>query len=350
MLRWRGNLPLLENAGGPCYLCPRSARVRILGVIVNYRTPGLALDAARALSRQLDAYPGSGIVLVENDSPDDSATILRQGLAAAPWAASVRLVPSGRNGGFGFGNNVGIRLGLGQDPPPDLFYFLNPDAVPDPGVVDELVAAFRDRPEVGIVGSEIRSFDGRWEPGAFRFPTVQSEVESAACFFLVSRWLGGSRVALSPADGPVSVDWVTGSSMAVRREVFDAIGLFDEAFFLYFEEVDLCRRAKGAGFEVLHLPAAKVLHKQGASTGVGDHRRRMPAYWFESRWRYFQKHHGTGYALGASVGWAAGHLVRQAKETLTRRPTPVAPQLLQDFVAHTARAAWRSPTRRSARS
>jgi hypothetical protein len=94
--------------------------------------------------------------------------------------------------------------------------------------------------------------------------------------------------------------------MMVRREVFEQIGLLDEGYFLYFEELDFCERARAAGWEVWHEPRARIVHLEGASTGISQPGRRRPAYWYDSRRRFFLKRYGVRGLIAADVCWAAG--------------------------------------------
>ena len=115
------------------------------------------------------------------------------------------------------------------------------------------------------------------------------------------------------------VDWVSGVSMLFRSEVFSTAGLFDERFFLYFEEIDLAFRIRESGWKVYFVSDAAVDHVGGLSTGLGDKTRRMPKYWFESRRRYFVKHHGRLYAAACDAAWICGHAIFKAKISLLRR-------------------------------
>ena len=133
------------------------------------------------------------------------------------------------------------------------------------------------------------------------------------------------------ASGPV--DWLAGASMMVRAEVLDAVGLFDEGFFLYFEETDLCRRAARAGWETHFVRDSRVTHVGSASTGMSGWAR-VPGYWFDSRWRYFVKHHGTAAALAATGAQVAGGLVHRVRRGLSGRRAFDPPRYLRDLVAH----------------
>ena len=101
-------------------------------------------------------------------------------------------------------------------------------------------------------------------------------------------------------------DWVSGACMAIRREVLDAIGPFDEGFFLYYEEVDFCRRARRAGWSCWLAADARVMHLEGAATGIKTAGQRRPPYWFASRRRFFVKAYGIGGLVLADLLWALG--------------------------------------------
>ena len=128
------------------------------------------------------------------------------------------------------------------------------------------------------------------------------------------------------------MDWVAGASMVIRRDVLDEIGLFDEQFFLYFEETDLCLRAAKAGHPTYYVPESRVTHIGSASTGLKDLSKRLPTYWFESRRHYIGKHHGKKYLWGSNLAWAGGHTLWQVRRRLQRKPPADPPHLLADFL------------------
>jgi GT2 family glycosyltransferase len=136
---------------------------------------------------------------------------------------------------------------------------------------------------------------------------------------------------------PDRVDWCSGASIMVRREVLETVGAFDEAFFLYFEEIDLCARMAAAGWERWYVPLSRVMHLRGHSTGVtalGEGPRRLPAYWFESRRRYFVKHHGFRYAALADAAFLAGRVLGTLRDALAR--VPRTPRHMRDLVQRSA--------------
>lgn len=311
--------------------------MNLLVVILNYRTAGLTVDCLRALSGQVDALPGTRVVVTDNASGDDSLQVISSAISANGWGSWATLMPLPRNGGFAYGNNAAIRAAL-EDPglvTPDFVLLLNPDTVPRPGAVKALLAFMDSHPEVGIAGSRLEYEDGTQHHSRFRFHTVWSEIEHAAKLGIVSKLL--SRRALAPplVTEAHPIDWVAGASMMVRREVFEAIGLLDEGYFLYFEETDFCLRARRAGWPCWYVPESRVAHLVGKSSGLTDVReaaRRRPRYWFESRRRYFVKNYGRTYAWVADLAWTACFGLWRIRRRLQRRPDEDPPHLWADFV------------------
>jgi GT2 family glycosyltransferase len=128
------------------------------------------------------------------------------------------------------------------------------------------------------------------------------------------------------------VDWLAGASMMVKREVFEKVGLFDEGFFLYFEETDLCRRAQEAGFRTAYVRESAVAHIGHGSTALNDHALPRPEYWFASRRRYFEKNHGRPYLFASNVAAVTGLVLDRARRKVQRMPLVDPPRFLRDFV------------------
>lgn len=277
-------------------------------VIVNYRTAELVIDSLRSVDAQRAELGEIHVVVVDNDSRDGSVETLLATVARESWGYWVTIVPSGRNGGFAFGNNVGIRKALGAPRQADLVMLLNPDTIAHPGAVGALVEFMQLNQKVGIVGSRLENGEGGLEPSAHNAPSPLGELVSAANLGILGRAF--PRHVITPPLREVShaCDWVSGASLMIRREVFDAIGFLDDAFFLYFEEVDFCTRARKAGWDVWFVSDSRVVHLEGAATGIKQVARRRPRYWYDSRRRYFIKHFGVSGLLMADALWAAGRL------------------------------------------
>jgi GT2 family glycosyltransferase len=277
-------------------------------VIVNYRTAALVADCLHSLVPQVGDLAGGRVLVIDNDSGDGSREAIAATVADQGWQAWVQVLSGGRNGGFSFGNNIGICEALSADPPPDCVLLLNPDTVVRPGAIAALVSFMRTNPQAGIVGSQLENAAGGIECSAHRAPSPLGDLDAGARLGVLSRLL--ERHVISPPVSPQAhpCDWVSGASMLVRREVLRDIGLMDEGFFLYFEEVDYCCRARAAGWQVWYAPESRVLHLEGASTGIHAKARRRARYWYDSRRRFFVKHHGVAGLLLADGLWAAGRL------------------------------------------
>ncbi|MDH3687192.1 MAG: glycosyltransferase family 2 protein [Myxococcales bacterium] len=312
-------------------------------VIVNYRTPDMTLEALAALMRELEPLSDARIEIVDNHSGDDSVPRLEAGVRAKGWSDRVTVTCTDHNGGFAYGNNHAIRRALAGAEPPDLIYLLNSDAFPDPGSLGILIDFLRERPDVGIAGSYIHGPDGDFHTTAFRFPTVWSELEASARLGVLTRLLDRFVVPLPLSETAREVDWLAGASMLIRREVFEAIGLLDDTFFLYYEETDFCRRARLAGWPTWYVPESSVTHIGSVSTGMKERSRRMPEYWFASRRHYFRKNHGALYLAVADALWLLGFGSWRLRRRFQRKPDPDPPQLLGDFVRYNVLGARSDP-------
>lgn len=311
----------------------------VLVVIVNYRTARLVVECLRSLAPEIAAHGGARVVVVDNDSGDDSVAVLREAIVASGWSAWAEVLASDYNGGFAYGNNFVMRRALAGNTPPDCFWLLNPDTVVHRGALVTLAEYLRDNSHVGICGTAIEEGDGTPWPFAFRFPSIASEIESGFAFGPITRLLSRWRVAQKMGGEPTRVDWISGCSMGIRRQVVETIGLMDEGYFLYFEETDYCLQAKRKGIQCWYLPQSTIMHIAGQSTGVTarvDRPRRVPDYWFDSRRRFFVKNHGRLYAIGGDLAWIGSHLLGRFRKWLQRVPSTMPPCFLADFWRHSA--------------
>lgn len=305
---------------------------RVLTVILNYRTADMTLRAAQAARVAMERLAGE-IVIVDNDSKDGSEERLRAGTQGWP---RMRVIQSGVNDGYGAGNNVGIRAGMDDGSKPDFVYLLNSDAFPDPDAIAQLRDYLTAHPDCSFAGSHIVGEDGGDHVTAFRFHSARSEFETAANTGLVSRVLSKHIVPMGVPQNPTRVDWCAGASVMFRQSALDRVGLFDERFFLYFEETDLCHRMADAGWHGIYLPESRVVHVGGASTGVTGLARK-PGYWFDSRLLYFSNRGGRGYVLLTTLAFLAGASIWTVRRLIERKDDRIAPHFLRDLMAHTIR-------------
>jgi GT2 family glycosyltransferase len=315
---------------------------RVLTVILNWRTPVMTLRAVEAALAALEGIDGA-VVVVDNDSGDGSFERLTAEVAARGWDVGpqqVRVLQSGHNGGFGAGNNFGIRAGLPDGARPDYVYILNSDAFPAPGAIRALVDHLESHPATGFAGSFIHGPDGEPHRTAFRFPSILGEFEQNIRFGPVSRLLARHIVAQPLPQTTARVDWLAGASMMMRMDVLDRIGLFDETFFLYFEETDLCRRAARAGWPTDYVVESRVAHIGSVSTGMKTWGR-IPQFWLDSRLHYYVKNHGAAYALAATLATVAGGALWRARLLIDRKDRGDPPGYLRDLTVHGLRAMMR---------
>jgi GT2 family glycosyltransferase len=232
------------------------------------------------------------VVVVDNGSVDGTAQLLRRLAQDAP---RLELVCNPRNAGFAAACNQGMRLARESR-----ILLLNPDAVLQAGALAALAEGFDRYPQAGILGLKVYDWDGATVQLSCRsFPDHRTALFHR--YALLSRlaprnrWSRGYLATDFDHQQVRGFDWVSGCAMAVRRELIEQLGGFDEQFFMYCEDVDLCRRARQAGHEVLYLPAASARHRIGGSS------RSVPALVIRERhrsmWRYYRKHLRGGVLL-----------------------------------------------------
>jgi len=302
-------------------------------VIVTYKCAALTLESLRSVDAERSTT-GTRIRVIVVDNASGDTKDLAEAIRSNNWASWVTLVTAPRNGGFAYGNNVGIQRAY-DTATPAYVYLLNPDAQVRSGAIASLARFLEAHPDVGIAGSSFETRDGSNWPFAFRFPGLMSELlqgmEIGALMRLFDRWVVArhmSRVAQP-------TDWICGASMMIRPSVLARIGGMDENYFLYFEETDFCYRAKQAGFPTWYVPDSRVMHIMGQTTTVTDISagpRRLPDYWFESRRRYFAVTYGIGKAIAIDVVTLIANSVGLIKRIALKRDR--VPHFLRDVIRH----------------
>ena len=269
--------------------------LRVDVVVVSYSSRSTLRGCVEPLCT-MDAVT---VTVVDNDSPDDATATV----ADLP----LRIVHSGRNGGFGFGCNLGAAAGTAP-----AILLLNPDARIAPDALRTLVALLDREPAVAIVGPRILDEDGRLQHTQRTFARLRSTWSQALFVHRVApraRW--ADEVIRDPRSygRPASPDWVSGACMLVRRSAFEAAGGFDERFFLYCEDMDLCRAVRSVGHDVRYEPSATAHHIGGVSSAPGTTRPMLA----RSRILYARKHYHRGAVPLERLGVAVG----EATHTLT---------------------------------
>jgi hypothetical protein len=290
-------------------MAPKETNVAV--VIVNYRTPELTKRCLAAVKGERRQLPKLRAVVVDGGSGDGSADALAKAVADPDYSEWVEFLPLAINGGYGWANNQAI-LSLAREPnPPEFIHILNPDAEVSEGAVMRLVDEMQAQPRCGAAGSQLLAPGGRPVPSAFRFPSVGRELVAAAGSEALGRVLGIALTVVE-ANESAHVDWVSGASVLFRAEALRDVGLFDDGFFLYFEEVELMHRMKAKGWSVRQVPESRVVHIEGASAG-GPAARAQPRTWYESRRRYFALTRGRMSLVAANLARLAGRAVGLAK-------------------------------------
>jgi N-acetylglucosaminyl-diphospho-decaprenol L-rhamnosyltransferase len=308
--------------------------VTVTAVIVSYRSAQLAIDSLSSVAQERSAA-GLSVRAVVVDNASGDFPYISRAVEENGWASWVTVLLAPRNGGFAYGNNMGIRHAL-KSGPVDYVYLLNPDTRVRPGAIGALVRFLESHREVGIAGSSFENQDGSEWPIAFRFPSLVSELSQALglgpVIRLLDRWAVARHMSQSEEQ---QVDWICGASMMIRAAVLDAIGGLDERYFLYFEETDFCLRARRAGFATWYVPQSRVMHIGGQSTGVTERNtapKRLPAYWFDSRRRYFARAFGAGYAMATDLIVLAAYPIGWLKRLALRQRHKSIPHYYRDFI------------------
>jgi len=307
----------------------------VLVVMVNYRSAKLARESLKALADEWANYPQLHVAVVDNASGDGSVELLQEAIAQNHWQEWVTLMPSNKNGGYAYGNNYAIRSALQSENPPAYFMLLNPDTRIYPGAIQSLVDFMESYPQAGLAGSCLEEADGSTFGLAFRFPSLFSELDAGLRLGVISKLLQNWIILRPMSDEAEVVDWLPGASLLIRREVFETVGLMDEAYFLYYEETDFCLQAKRSGWQCWYVPTSRVMHIAGQSTGVTvrtDKPKRLPDYWFESRRRYFLKNHGLLYTAMTDWVWIHAFALWRMRRVVQRKPDTDPPNVLWDFI------------------
>jgi hypothetical protein len=247
------------------------------------------------------------VLVVDNASADDTIEMVE---SKFPW---VKLIKSRENLGFSKGNNVAIRQCQGR-----YVALVNPDVIVFPGCLDALADFLDENPRVGDVGPRVFNPDMTQQSTCRRFPTLWNNFCSASRLestFKGRRLFAGEHMFYFAHDRTLAVDVIVGCFSMIRREAFDEVGLLDEDLFMYGDDVDWCRRAKKAGWQVVFYPGAQAIHDRGKTTAP------FPAHFAVAQQRsvlhYWSKHHTWFGVLGIRTIMLFHHLMRYTIATLS---------------------------------
>jgi GT2 family glycosyltransferase len=277
-------------------------------LIVNYH----AYDDLRRCLESLVPHLATDDQIVVVDYECDGAALARA------IDVSVRVVTVERRDNLGFA--AGVNLAARQTRAPFLM-LLNPDTIVEGPVIRTLEAWLASHPDAAVAGPRVLNADGTVQPSARQFPGVTTLLGGRTTWLtrrFPGNWLSKRNLLARDATAPVDVDWVSGACLMTRRDVFDALGGFDEAFFLYWEDADYCRRVTEAGFRNVYVPTAPVRHVAGAS--AAHNRTNAIRAFHASAFRLYWKHASIAGRLGAPVArvglwlrgeWMARRAVRR---------------------------------------
>ena len=306
--------------------------MKLLVVIPSYRVKELTLDCLRSLEGEVEKIPGMKVGICDNGNEDNTADYLNRAITENDWQdwAYIRSVTPNR--GFSGGNNVILSEALNSDTDYDYFLLLNADTIVQPGAIVKLVETAEQFPEVGIIGPRTEDTNGNLTINCFRYISPVSEFLRAARTGPLTKLLKRWDVPIQPSGDSLSPEWIGFCCVLIRKQVMDDIGMLDEGYYLYFDDVDYSRVARNAGWDILYQPEAVVLHYEGQSNPVVENaarRRRRPAYWYRSRSWYFSKFYGKAGLFAANLLWYAGRAVALLREIVGNKKP------------HVCKAEWR---------
>lgn len=305
--------------------------MKLLIIILNYRITDMAIGCLKSLAAELPRIPDAKVAILENGSGGDAEHRLREAISENGWGSWVELSVVSPNRGFSGGNNLIIRKWLGTPDCPEYFLLLNADIEVYPGAMETLVRFMDTHPRVGVAGSRCEWEDGNTQGTPFRFKNIATEFDTGLRLGIVSKLLARWAGRIPPPMESCRVDWVAFASAIIRREVIEAIGPLDDGLYTHFDDIDFCLNATRAGWEVWHVPASRVLHYEGASTGIVVRNvKRRPDYWFQARRRFFLKNYGAFYAALADAAFLTGFALWRLRRWIMRKPDTDPPHMLAD--------------------
>ncbi|MEL6418071.1 MAG: glycosyltransferase family 2 protein [Pseudomonadota bacterium] len=285
--------------------------------IINYRTGPLTIACVESVLADMGDIDGE-VVVIDNASGDGSDVLIAEWIENHPQQIPVRLIRSEENSGFSGGHNQVFAAVEAA-----YYLVLNSDAVLVPGLLSTLLERADATPKAGLIAPRLEDEDGTVQVSCFRFHRPATEFIRGACSGPVTRLLGRWNIPLGPDPDPARIEWASFACVLVRGQMISDIGPMDDGYFLYFEDVEFCLRARRAGWSLLYVPQARAIHHRGGSGPVKTLRKahkQLPAYYWRSRARYFTHAYGRLGPWIANMSWHAGRGLAYMRWLTGRRP------------------------------
>lgn len=310
--------------------------MKLFVVVLCFKVPDLTIDCLRSLEPEIARVPDARVVVRENGSGPSAVETIRRAIDDNGWGSWAELSVSQVNRGFCGGNNDAVRPALESADPPEYVLLLNPDTIVREGALQALLGFMDAHPRAGIAGSQLLSAEGAIQASPFRFFNVGSELDRGLRLGLLTPLLN-ARPNVDHSQ-PTPAQWVSGASMILRTSMLREIGLLDEGFFTYYEDVDICLRAHRNGWKVWYVPESKVVHLEGKSSGIvgqsSTRPKRRPAFWYQARRRYFLKNHGAAYTALADAAFLSGYSLWRIRRRIQNKPDLDPERFLGDSFRH----------------
>ncbi len=291
-------------------------------IIINYRTPGMTIECLETVLPEIQSM-SSKVIIVDNASGDDSIEQLNNWCAKNDHSLYVSIIASTRNLGFSGGNNLGINAIEAK-----FYLLLNSDTLLRENAIKALLNYAQSNPHAGLVSPGLEGTDGVAQEGCFNTISPVSEFLFAARTGFIYRMLSRFVIPVPVTDVITMPEWTSFACVLIRKQVFDGVGLLDDGFFMYFEDAEFCYRARKAGWEIVNIPSAHVVHLGGMSSTLNTDAKlykRPPRYLYESRTRYFYLLYGRSGLLAANIMWYMGRLISKTIQ-LTGRTNKALPE------------------------
>ncbi|MDD5625873.1 MAG: glycosyltransferase family 2 protein [Patescibacteria group bacterium] len=238
-------------------------------IIVNYNAQDWLEDCLRSILKY-SADIKLEIIVIDNNSTDESKKFIREKFS------TIKLIESDKNSGFGQANNQAAEIATG-----DILFFLNPDTLIQENIFQKIINAFEQDSKIGIVAPQLVLPDNSLQPWAYG--------KEEGIMGIIKNKFKNNLSAHQLANLSAEFDWVSGAALAIRRDIFEKINGFDEKFFMYFEDKDLCLRVKKLDYKIAVLPDAKIIHFGGKSSGGDKQRKKL---YYQSQNYFWRKHYG----------------------------------------------------------